>query len=536
MIAAIYSRKSISTGKGESIENQIDSCKNYIKSFYPSVTEFKIYEDEGFSGGNTNRPKFQQLLKDAKNKEFNILICYRLDRISRSVADFATTYSLLEENSITFISINEQFDTNTPMGRAMMNISATFAQLERETIAERVRDNMLYLAKTGRWLGGQEPYGYKAEKSVYLDQNFEEKTLMKLTPIEEELRIVKLIFDKYLEYNSITQVANFLIDCGIKGKNGGEWASGQVARLLYNPLYVKSDINTHKYLNEQGMNVCGEPNGSGYLTYNKTKKQRTARDISEWIVSVSKHEGIIDSDVWLTIQAILDKNKSKKVKRLGTSNNNSLLSGILKCSLCGANMMIKQGKVSVKEGKRIDFYVCSKKENSRTKACNNKNVRVDRLDKIVIDQLKTYNKKSLIDALESTLKSSNDDDTNIKHESLISQIEENDKKISNLVKQLSLASNDSVSEILMKEINSLSIENSTLKENLNNNNSKIEKTRMEISNINIILDMLKKFDTSFDTITDIKQKRLMLSTIIDNVLWDGLNSKAKIVIFDDKKK
>lgn len=274
MIAAIYSRKSIATGKGESIENQIDSCKDYIKRFYPSVTEFKIYEDEGFSGSNTNRPKFQQLLKDAKNKEFNILICYRLDRISRSVADFATTYSLLEENSISFISINEQFDTATPMGRAMMNISATFAQLERETIAERVRDNMIYLAKTGRWLGGQEPYGYKAEKTIYLDQNFEEKTLMKLSPIEEELKIIKLIYEKYIEFNSITQVSNFLIDCGVKGKNGGDWSTIQVSRILYNPLYVKSDINTHNHLREQGINVYGDPNGSGYLTYNKTKKKK----------------------------------------------------------------------------------------------------------------------------------------------------------------------------------------------------------------------------------------------------------------------
>lgn len=536
MIAAIYSRKSIATGKGESIENQIDSCKDYIKRFYPSVTEFKIYEDEGFSGSNTNRPKFQQLLKDAKNKEFNILICYRLDRISRSVADFATTYSLLEENSISFISINEQFDTATPMGRAMMNISATFAQLERETIAERVRDNMIYLAKTGRWLGGQEPYGYKAEKTIYLDQNFEEKTLMKLSPIEEELKIIKLIYEKYIEFNSITQVSNFLIDCGVKGKNGGDWSTIQVSRILYNPLYVKSDINTHNHLREQGINVYGDPNGSGYLTYNKTKKKRTSRDISEWIAAVSKHDGIIDSETWLMVQTLLNNNKSKKVKRLGTSDNSSLLTGILKCSFCNSNMIIKQGKMSVKEGKRIDYYVCSKKDSTKGKACNNKNIRIDRLDKIVIDQLKNYNKNSLISALESALSTTDDSDDNTKHQTLTALIEENEKKISNLVKQLSLSTNETVSEIIMKEINNISKENSIIKDKLSTNTNKIEKTRMEINNINIALDMLKRFDTTFDVITDIKQKRLMLKTIVNKVLWDGLDYKAKIVILDDKKK
>lgn len=151
--AAIYSRKSIFTGKGESIENQIQLCKEYGDRL--GIKKYLIYEDEGFSGGNTNRPKFQQLIKDAENKKFDVLICYRLDRISRNVADFSSTLELLEKNNISFISISEQFDTATPMGRAMVYIASVFAQLERETIAERVRDNMLQLAKTGRWFGGR---------------------------------------------------------------------------------------------------------------------------------------------------------------------------------------------------------------------------------------------------------------------------------------------------------------------------------------------------------------------------------------------
>lgn len=177
MIAAVYSRKSKFTGKGDSIENQIQLCKEYAKEQLKdkNITEFLIYEDEGFSGGNTNRPEFQKLLEDAKAEKFNVLICYRLDRISRNVSDFSSTLKILQRHNIDFISIREQFDTSTPMGRAMIYIASVFAQLERETIAERIRDNMLELSKTGRWLGGTAPIGYAANPITYFDENMNEK-------------------------------------------------------------------------------------------------------------------------------------------------------------------------------------------------------------------------------------------------------------------------------------------------------------------------------------------------------------------------
>ena len=148
---AIYSRKSIFTEKGDSIENQIELCKNYCRSHLNfNNIEFFIYEDEGFSGKNLNRPKFKELITDVKNNKFNYLVCYRLDRISRNVADFSSTLELLQEHNVNFISIKEQFDTSTPMGRAMIYIASVFAQLERETIAERVKDNIHKIEKMGK--------------------------------------------------------------------------------------------------------------------------------------------------------------------------------------------------------------------------------------------------------------------------------------------------------------------------------------------------------------------------------------------------
>ena len=537
--AAIYSRKSIFTGKGESIENQIEMCKDYYLRHYGSDVDFIIYEDEGFSGGNTKRPKFQEMLSDIKLKKFDTLICYRLDRISRNVADFSSTLELLQDNNIDFISIKEQFDTSTPMGRAMVYISSVFAQLERETIAERVRDNMLQLAKTGRWLGGQEPFGFKSEKIIYIDENFNERSLMKLSPVKDELEVVKLIFDKYLETNSITQVTNYLQDNLYKGKNGGDWGTTQVKKILSSAIYVISTEETHNYLKSLGINVYGEPNGNGYLSYNKTRKMIFDRDITEWIYAVAKHKGVIDSKTWLTVQSILEKNKHKKIKRTATgTNNTALLTGILKCSKCGSNMIIKQGhKSKTEEGKRYDYYVCSKKDNSRGKKCDNKNVRADRLDSIVLRELKNYNKDYLEESLIEILNTATDNSNNINKINKVNlEISEKETSISNLVKQLSSAPNEIVSNYIMEEINKLSNDISEAKKLLEKLKENKETKKNDIDNLNLILDMLNTFNGTFDFIEDIPQKRLMLQTLLSSAIWDGENYEVKLNILEDKKK
>lgn len=537
--AAIYSRKSIFTGKGESIENQIEMCKDYYLRHYGDNVEFIIYEDEGFSGGNTKRPKFQEMLSDIKLKKFDTLICYRLDRISRNVADFSSTLELLQDNNIDFISIKEQFDTSTPMGRAMVYISSVFAQLERETIAERVRDNMLQLAKTGRWLGGQEPFGFKSEKIIYIDENFNERSLMKLSPVKDELEVVKLIFDKYLETNSITQVTNYLQDNLYKGKNGGDWGTTQVKKILSSAIYVTSTEETHNYLKSLGINVFGEPNGNGYLSYNKTRKMIFDRDITEWIYAVAKHKGVIDSKTWLMVQSILEKNKHKKIKRTATgANNTALLTGILKCSKCGSNMIIKQGhKSKTEEGKRYDYYVCSKKDNSRGRKCDNKNVRADRLDSIVLRELKNYNKDYLEESLIEILNTATDNSNNInKINKLNLEISEKETSISNLVKQLSSAPNEIVANYIMEEISKLSNDISEAKKLLEKLKENKETKKNDIDNLNLILDMLNTFNGTFDFIEDIPQKRLMLQTLLSSAIWDGENYEVKLNILEDKKK
>jgi len=159
---AIYSRKSKFTGKGESIGNQVELCKEYVRNMFGAEYEDRcvVFEDEGFSGGNLQRPDFKRMMEDVRKRKFKAIVVYRLDRISRNINDFTGLIDELTKLDVSFVSIKEQFDTSTPMGRAMMFIISVFSQLERETIAERIRDNMHELAKTGRWLGGTTPTGF----------------------------------------------------------------------------------------------------------------------------------------------------------------------------------------------------------------------------------------------------------------------------------------------------------------------------------------------------------------------------------------
>jgi site-specific DNA recombinase len=137
------------TGKGESIGNQIELCKECFQIHYgaDALNHLLVYEDEGFSSGNLNRPDFKKMMTAAKEGKFNAIIVYRLDHISRNISDFASLIQELSHLNIAFVSIREQFDTASPMGRAMMYIASVFSQLEGETIAERIRDNMHELAK-----------------------------------------------------------------------------------------------------------------------------------------------------------------------------------------------------------------------------------------------------------------------------------------------------------------------------------------------------------------------------------------------------
>ena len=316
---AIYSRKSRFTGKGESIENQIELCKNYIKTHFDGISDenILIYEDEGFSGGTLERPQFKKMFEDAKNKRLSAVVCYRLDRISRNISDFAKLITEFEELKVSFISIKEQFDTTSPMGKAMMYIASVFSQLERETIAERIRDNMRELAKTGRWLGGTTPTGYRSEPVEKVSVDGKIRKAYKLILIPDEIETIKLIFDKYLEYGTLAKTEEYLINNGIKTKNKKYFSRFTIKQILKNPVYIKADQDSYLYFSNKGAYIYSEKASfdgvSGIMAYNKTLQKKgkanKTRNFSEWIIAVGKHEGIISGKDYTSVMDRLEKNK-----------------------------------------------------------------------------------------------------------------------------------------------------------------------------------------------------------------------------------
>ena len=161
MVFASYGRKSIYSDHSDSIKNQHRMNREYAELHFPGkVDSFLLYEDEGKTGANMDRPDLKRLLRDIESGIIDVLIVYNLDRLSRSVPDFSNIYDFLEAHNVQFVSVREIIDTTTPVGEAMMYVSAAFAQMERKTISNRVYDNMVGLADDGWWVGGNPPSPY----------------------------------------------------------------------------------------------------------------------------------------------------------------------------------------------------------------------------------------------------------------------------------------------------------------------------------------------------------------------------------------
>jgi site-specific DNA recombinase len=536
---AIYSRKSKYTGKGESIGNQIELCKEYIRVNHgeAALEHIEIYEDEGFSGGNLKRPAFQRMMEAARERKFQEIIVYRLDRISRNINDFAGLIEELAGLDIAFVSIKEQFDTGTPMGRAMMYIASVFSQLERETIAERIRDNLHELAKTGRWLGGTTPTGYASEavQSVTIDGKTKRSCKLKLIP--EEAEIVRTIYQLYVENDSQTLTEAELMKRGIKTKNDRYFTRFSIKSILQNPVYVVADQDAYDYFVKVKTDLYSDQkefDGThGIMAYNRTnqKKGKATEFLppSDWIVSVGAHQGIIPGKVWVAVQESLERNKSKTYHK--PRNNEALLTGLLYCS-CGSRMYPKISKRRTADVKPVYTYVCKMKERSKRSLCNEKNANGNSMDTAIVEQIKMLedDQGSFIRQLEQSRRfyTGNRTDYEERLAGMRQERTELEKKMVNLVDSLAELSESTAKNHVAKRIEQLNQECLALDAHISEMEGLTAKNELSDMEFAMMRQLLSVFKSSIDEMS-VEQKRAAIRTLVRKVVWDGEN--AHVVLF-----
>lgn len=529
----IYSRKSVYTGRGESIENQIEMSKKYIFSKFTGVTDndIIIYEDEGFSGKNIDRPAFQHMLKEIKKIKPDYVICYRLDRISRNVSNFSSLIEYLNEYNVSFICIKEEFDTSKPMGKAMMYIASVFAQLERETIAERVRDNMLMLARTGRWLGGTTPTGYTSEKVQEIIFDGKIKVSCKLEDNTEELKIIDIIVEKFLELYSISGVSKYLIKQGIKSRTGKYYSPLGIKQILQNPVYCIADKDARDYFIANQADVCFEEKDCsgklGLLVYNKRdyrKKNAPRQSMDKWIVAIGQHKGRVSGKKWVNIQSIIENNIPTGKGSAKIHNEYSLLSGLIYCEKCGSRMFAKQRSNKTKNSLVFD-YICNNKMRGGIQLCNCQNINGRQTDDMIFQSIIQYINENkgiyqLLEKLKYELKKQYKEEPAVIIENKIKKC---NKQIDNLIYILS---QDKLEYISIEEINNKIAQLDKQLCILTKEYNKIETNIDIINNQKIETNMLVNTLSNLKNNTSewsIVEKRVLIKLVVRKIIWDEKN-------------
>ena len=373
MKAALYIRVSTHHQVDkDSLPFQRSELINYAK-YVLGIEDYELFEDAGYSGKNTDRPRFQEMMSKIKKREFTHLLVWKIDRISRNLLDFCAMYDEVKGYGVTFVSKNEQFDTSSAMGEAMLKIILVFAELERKLTAERVSSIMLSRAEKGLWNGANVPLGYVYDK------------VTKFPKIDsKESETIKLIFDTYEEIKSATHVMRHLNDNNISTKRGGRWTSKTVTDIIRNPFY------------------------KGTYRYNYRESARgSKKDEKEWIIIDDNHDAIISKEQWQLCNDIMDKNAERNSSMYRKGVNTHVFSSILKCEDCGRGFIANTDQPR-KNGWRPSTYRCQGR--ARFYDCDAGMTGDVKIGSFIINYvsnfikaLSTINKKNTVEDLENQL-------------------------------------------------------------------------------------------------------------------------------------
>lgn len=517
MVIAIYPRKSVYRDNSDSVQVQIQMCKNYAGIIYKDKNlEFRIYDkDEGFSGKNTNRPSFQELMQDVKSGILDVVMVYKLDRISRNVQEFSAMYSIFQQHNVSFVSVKESFDTTTPMGRTVMYILAAFAQLERENTSERVADNMQSLGASGKWTGGTLPTGFTSER-----RQVGSKKHSFLVVDKNTIGLVKTLYALILGGYSITKVERYCRDNGIRTQAGNYLGSSQIHSILKNPVYCQNSLEAYFYLQDKG---CTLPDKAlfdgtkGLIGYGRTKTSSTSfkiQSMDNWTIGIGVHEPVIPASDWIAVQKRLGVNKMIR----SAKHESGILKGVLRCK-CGARMDVR---TYVKNNITFSYYYCADMARKGKQVCNSGYIRVDEVEKSFLLQLRKIRLNP--DGLK--LRTQSECLPDIK--AIRSDIKSTEASIRNLTNALTQAMDTAASGYIIKQISDLDKQKNALEASLRRAEVQelAQKTMAdaETETYNSICYLLDNFDE-----INYSGKNELIRKIIKNCILDTETKNLRIV-------
>ena len=499
---AIYCRVSTTeqAEEGYSIDEQNIKIREYCEREGHEI--YNLYEDRGISGKNiTNRPGIKQLLQDATENKFDLVIVWKLNRISRKLLDILNIVELLNKHNIAFRSLTENFETETPSGKLQLNIMGAIGEFERETIAENVKMGLLARAKEGRWNGGV-VLGYDL---VELNNEGKKRKNTVLKINEKEANTVRRIFELYSQGHGYKAVVNRVNKEGHKTKRNGEFAVSTVKEILQNPVYI------------------------GKIRYNVrqdwSKKRRNNINPNP-ILSDGIHEPIIDVETWNKVQVIL-KERSKKHNKVYDCE--FPLTGILKCPVCGAGMTINRSTAKRKDGTRRinEYYSCGNWKNKGTAVCNSNSIRVEVADEYVLNKImELINDESILRKVIDNI--NNNKSTKLKP--ILEQLEQINKDIEKLIDKKSKNIELFEDGILDKS------ELSTRVKSINDDIEKLKYREQELKQdlqlaegdpipFEIVNEVMKKFKEVFFEMSTSQQRKQLIHLLVSKIT---INKKREI--------
>ena len=348
---AIYTRKSTDEGLDQdfnSLDAQRESAEAYIASQrhegWLCISE--RYDDGGFTGGNMERPALKRLFADVESGGIDCVVVYKVDRLSRSLLDFARMMELFDKHAVSFVSVTQQFNTTSSMGRLTLNILLSFAQFEREIISERTRDKMSAARKKGKWVGGMPVLGYDVDRKGG-----------RLIVNEDEALKVRGIYDLYLEHKALIPVVQELE----RRKWGAKQWTTQRGDVRGGNLFNKSSL----------FRLLTNVVYTGNVCYKGT-------------IYRGEHEGIVDPDLWQRVQDTLRHNGRSGGKDI-RNKYGALLRGLLYCAPCGTAMV---HTYTAKNGRHYRYYVCLTAQQRGWTACPTKSLNAHEIETAVVEHIR----------------------------------------------------------------------------------------------------------------------------------------------------